>query len=86
VRLPTGSRCAKATHPLQAQWLTDALVSLGEPSYIDVTADRAYVVTRADLSYKVKGQPVEEVGSIFTIALHKGSNGWRVTGWSWARQ
>ena len=24
-----------------------------------------------------------EPGSIFTFALHKGGNGWMITGWAW---
>ena len=50
---------------------------------IDITADRAYVVVPATYSYKEKGPPVTEPGSIWTLALKKGEAGWRITGWAW---
>ena len=65
--------------------ITDGLVTLGKPSHVDVTGDRAYVVSPADYAYKLKGKPVKEVGSVLTLALQKGSVGWRITGWSWAK-
>ena len=65
--------------------ITDGVVTLGEPSHIDVSGNRAYVVGPANYAFKTKGKPVEEVGSIFTIALRKGSAGWRIIGWAWAK-
>lgn len=65
--------------------ITDGVVTLGKPRHVDVTGEHAYVVGAADYSYKEKGKPAKEVGSIFTIALQKGASGWRITGWTWAR-
>jgi hypothetical protein len=65
--------------------ITDGIVTLGKPRHIDITADRAYVVAPANYAYKKKGKPVDENGSIFTLALHKGASGWRITGWAWAK-
>jgi len=65
--------------------ITEGLVTLGKPRHVDVTADRAYVVVPADYTFKLKGKPVKETGSIMTLTLHKGEGGWRVTGWSWAK-
>lgn len=65
--------------------LTEAKVTLDKPKHIDIVGDRAYVVTPANMSFKVKGEPASETGSIFTLALHKTQAGWRITGWSWAK-
>ena len=65
--------------------ITDAVVTLGNPSHVDITADRAYVVIPANYTFKQKGKPVSEVGSIITLALQKSQAGWRITGWSWAK-
>jgi hypothetical protein len=65
--------------------ITDAVVALGTPQHVDVTADRAYVVVPADYSYKTAGKAVKESGSIFTLALQKGAGGWRIIGWAWAK-
>ena len=81
--------CAKWSSDFDADakknGITDGFVTLGKPSHVDVTGDRAYVVGPADYAYKLKGKPVKEVGSIFTLALQKGSAGWRITGWAWAK-
>lgn len=65
--------------------ITEGLVTLHEPRHVDISADRAYVVIPADYAFKQKGQPMKESGSMFTFALHKGGPGWRITGWSWAK-
>ena len=51
--------------------ITDGVVTLGKPSHVDITADRAYVVVPANYSYKQKGKAVSETGSIITLALQK---------------
>jgi opacity protein-like surface antigen len=65
--------------------ITDGVVTLGKPRHIDIDGDRAYVVIPSDYAYKKKGEPVKETGSMFTFALQKGEAGWRITGWSWAK-
>jgi hypothetical protein len=65
--------------------LTDFVVTLGNPRHVDITADHAYVVVAANLAYKDKGRPGKEVGSMMTFALQKDTLGWRITGWSWAK-
>ena len=65
--------------------ITDAIVTLGSPRHIDITAERAYVVIPSDYTFKLKGKPAKETGSMFTFALRKGEAGWRITGWSWAK-
>ena len=65
--------------------ITDGSVALGSPAHVDVTADRAYVVIPADYAYKVNGKPTGEKGSILTVTLRKSPEGWRMTGWAWAK-
>jgi ketosteroid isomerase-like protein len=65
--------------------ITDGVVTLSKPRHVDITGDHAYVVGAADYGYKEKGKPAKETGSILTVALHKGANGWRITAWSWAK-
>jgi hypothetical protein len=66
--------------------ITDGLVTLGKPSHVDVTGDRAYVVIPSTYTWKEKGIPMREDGSAFTFALRKDKTGWRFVGWSWARK
>jgi len=62
---------------------TDYAVALGRTRHLDVTADHAYVVIPAGLTYNKKGAAVKETSTV-TMSLQKGSSGWRITGWSWA--
>ena len=65
--------------------IADGIVTLHEPRHIDIAGDRAYVVVPADYTFKKNGKVMRETGSIFTCALQKGSNGWRIIGWTWAK-
>ncbi len=65
--------------------ITDGLVTLGTPRHIEITADRAYVVIPTNYTYKMKGKRMKETGSMWTFALQKVAAGWRITGWSWAK-
>jgi ketosteroid isomerase-like protein len=81
--------CAKWANDYEAnakkEGITDGGVTLGKPRHIDVTADHAYVVIPTDYTFKQKGKPMKETRAAFTFALQKGTAGWRITGWSWAR-
>jgi hypothetical protein len=81
--------CAKWVSDFEADarknGITDGAVALGDPSHVDITSDRAYVVIPADYRFKQKGNPVSEVGSIITLTLQKDAAGWRITGWAWAK-
>jgi ketosteroid isomerase-like protein len=66
--------------------ITDGIVTFSNPRHVDITADRAYVVVPADYTFKKKGKQVKETGSMFTVALHKGEGGWRITGWAWTKR
>lgn len=65
--------------------ITDGIVTLGTPKHLDVAGDRAYAVIPSDYAFKRKGTPVKETASAFTFALQKTAAGWRITGWSWAK-
>lgn len=42
--------------------ITDDLVTLGQPTHVDLTGDRAYVVVPANFKYKKNGKPTNENG------------------------
>jgi len=60
-------------------------VTLGEPQHVDVTGDSAYVVVPTTMTFRVHGRQVTQSGSIFTVALRKFAEGWRLTAWAWAK-
>jgi hypothetical protein len=37
--------------------ITDGVVTLSNPSHVDISADRAYVVIPANYTFKQKGKP-----------------------------
>jgi hypothetical protein len=65
--------------------ITDSIVTLGKPKHVDITGDRAYVVVPATYTFKLHGKKTTESGSTLTVALQKGSAGWRITGWAWTK-
>ena len=65
--------------------ITDQAVKLGKPKHVDVSGDRGYVVVPANYSFKLDGKPTAENGSLFTVALLKGADGWRITAWTWSK-
>jgi hypothetical protein len=65
--------------------ITDPVVKLAKPKHLDIAADRAYVVVPASFSFKQKGKPTTESGSILTVALQKSAAGWHITGWAWSK-
>lgn len=81
--------CAKWMHDYNVDALkngiTDGIVTLDKPSHIDLSTDRAYIVVPANYLFKKHGKPVQEIGSILTLALQQGATGWRITGWAWAK-
>ncbi len=66
--------------------ITHGSVSAGKPSHIDINDDDAYVTFKANYSFKRRGKLEEEIGSTVTVTLHKGADGWRLTGWAWAKR
>jgi hypothetical protein len=68
----------------KANEFTDGFLTIGKPRHLYVTADRAYVVVPAGFTYKIKGKPMKQSGSIATLTLQKGDSGWRLTGAIWS--
>lgn len=51
---------------------------------MDVTGDAAYVVVPATMTFNVHGKQITQSGAVFTMALRRFSDGWRITAWAWA--
>ncbi len=60
-------------------------VTLGDPLHNNVTNDSAYVVIPATMKFDVNGTKVMQSGAVFTVALRKAVDGWRVAAWAWAK-
>ena len=60
-------------------------VTLGEPLHNNTTGDSAYVVVPATMTFKVHRQQVTQTNAIFTMALRKLAEGWRIAAWAWAK-
>jgi ketosteroid isomerase-like protein len=61
------------------------LVTVGEPLHNDITGDSAYIVLPATMTFDLKGTKVTQTGAVFTFALRKTADGWRVAAWAWAK-
>jgi ketosteroid isomerase-like protein len=64
---------------------SDYFITLGEPLHNNVTGDSAYVVVPATMTFKVRGEQVTQYGAVFTVALRKLAEGWRIAAWAWAK-
>jgi hypothetical protein len=64
---------------------SDYFVTLGEPLHNNITSDSAYVVVPATMTFKIHGQQVVQNGAVFTVALRKLADGWRISAWAWAK-
>ena len=60
-------------------------VTLGEPLHNNITGENAYVVVPASMTFKVQNQQVVQTGALFTVALRKLADGWRIAAWAWAK-
>ena len=64
---------------------SDYFITLGKPLHNNVTGDSAYVVVPATMTFKVRGKQVTQSGAVFTVALRKLAEGWRIAAWAWAK-
>ena len=69
----------------EAHGASGYLVTVGEPLHNDVTGDSAYVVLPATMTFDVKGTRVKQSGAVFTVALVKTTDGWRIAAWAWGK-
>jgi uncharacterized protein (TIGR02246 family) len=60
-------------------------VTLADPVHNNVTADSAYVVVPATMTFTVKGTQMTQTGAFFTVALRKQADGWRIAAWAWTK-
>jgi hypothetical protein len=60
-------------------------ITLGEPRHVDLTGDYGYVVVPATMTFNLRGDPVTQTGSLFTVALRKVDREWRLAAWAWAK-
>ena len=54
------------------------LVTLGEALHNKITAESAYVVVAATMTFKVDGKQITQTGAVFTVALRKFIDGWHI--------
>jgi hypothetical protein len=64
---------------------SDYAVTVGEPLHNNITGDSAYVVVPAPMTFKVQGKQVTQTGALFTVALRKRAEGWRIVAWAWSK-
>ena len=64
---------------------SDFFVTVGRPFHMDVTGDAAYVVVPATMRFKIHDKQITQSGAVFTMALRKLSEGWRIAAWAWAK-
>lgn len=64
---------------------SDYFVTVGDPLHNNITGDNAYVVVPATMTFRVQGQQVTQIGAMFTVALRKLDEGWRIDAWAWAK-
>lgn len=69
----------------EAHGASGYFVTLGDPLHNNVTNDSAYVVLPATMKFDVNGTKVMQSGAVFTVALQKTADGWRVAAWAWAK-
>jgi ketosteroid isomerase-like protein len=68
----------------KAAGITDGAVKMGKVWRVNLDGNHAYAVVPTSYSYKLKGKPVVKPGSVWTLALAKGADGWKITGWAWS--
>jgi ketosteroid isomerase-like protein len=64
---------------------SDYVVTLGEPLHNNVTGDSAYLVVPATMTFKAHGKKLSQSGAVFTVALRRLGEGWRIAAWAWAK-
>lgn len=60
-------------------------VTVGSPWHDDIHGDSAYVVAPATMTFELNGAPIRQSGAVFTVALRKQPDGWRIAAWAWAK-
>jgi hypothetical protein len=61
------------------------VVTLGEPLHNNVTEDSAYVVVPTTMTFDLDGKQATQTGAMFTAALRRRPDGWRIAAWAWTK-
>ena len=69
----------------QKSGITPGAATLDKPWHVDVTGDRAYFVAPMTYTYQKQGKNIKD-SAAFAVALRRTQAGWRITGWSYAKQ
>ena len=72
---------AEAGHPGAG----DYFIALGEPRHDGAAGDPAQIALPASTSFQVDGRQVRQTGALFTVAVRKSQDGWRIAAWSWVK-
>ncbi len=64
--------------------VTNDTVTLAKPWRVEVDGDHAYAVVPATFTYTKRGANVVEAGSVWTFALQKTADHWRIVSWAWS--
>ena len=70
---------------IKKEGASDFFVTVEQPLHMEITGDAAYVVVPAAMRFKVHGKQITQSGAIFTMALQRYSDGWRIAAWAWAK-
>ena len=65
--------------------VSDYVVASGEPLHNNATGDSAYVVVPATMTFEKHGKKITQSGAVFTVALRRLAEGWRIAAWAWAK-
>jgi len=60
-------------------------VTFAEALHNKTTGNSAYVVIPAMMTFQLNGRQVTQTGAIFTVALRKLADAWRIAAWAWAK-
>jgi hypothetical protein len=66
----------------KATGVTGGIVKYGKPTRIAIEGKAAYVVLPTVYTYKEKGKPMAEEGSI-TASVTQTASGWKMNAWTW---
>jgi hypothetical protein len=64
---------------------SDYFIALSKPIHNDTTKDSGYLVIPATMTFMVHGKKTTQTGAVFTVALRKLAEGWRIAAWAWAK-
>ena len=67
----------------KADAITDGKLSNLSVTRSQVDGDSAYVVVKADFTFRKHGRRMIEPGEQ-AMSLHHGDDGWKITGWGWS--